>query len=405
MLINFTVNNYRSFMSDQTFSMEASNISEHTESLIKRGNGQFLPLAVVFGANASGKSNFLKALTMMKIMVMDSVRLNPEDELHFVPFLLVEGQADLPTTFEVEFFLEKTHYRYGFEYNSERVSGEWLYEIVQLKSTVKEKRLFNREDNTIEVNDKLFKEGKPFVNNLNPNRLFLSLVAQLNGPIAYQIIGWFSRLNLISGIEKSNHQEFTMTSFENEDTNSKQAQELFKRMKLGFKEVSIKTEKAADESDAKTLFTIHDILDKDKNVVDQLKVPFNAFESDGTIKVFGLSAIIFDALQHGGTLLIDELDAKLHVFLIEEIIKLFNDPKVNTTGAQLIFTAHSTHMLRSALFRRDEIWFTEKDEWDATNLYSLVEFKQSSGSKPRKDQNYEKAYLEGRFGAIPYIDE
>ncbi len=392
-------------MSDQTFSMEASNISEHTESLIKRDNGLFLPVAVVFGANASGKSNFLKALAMMKMMVMDSVRLNPGDQLHFTPFLLVDGKANLPTTFEIEFFLEGTHYRYGFEYNSDRIIGEWLYEVVQLKSTVKEKPLFNREDNTIEVNDKLFKEGKPFVNNLNPNRLFLSLVAQLNGPIAYQIIGWFSRLNLISGIEKSNYQEFTMTSFENKDTSSKQAQELFKRMKLGFKDVYIKTEKISDDTDAKTLFTIHDILDADKNVVDQLKVPFEAFESDGTIKVFGLSAIIFDALQYGGTLLIDELDAKLHVFLIEEIIKLFNNPKENKKGAQLIFTAHSTHILRSSLFRRDEIWFTEKDDWNATNVYSLVEFKQSSGHKTRKDQNYEKAYLEGRFGAIPYIDE
>ncbi|MEP6929332.1 MAG: AAA family ATPase, partial [Flavobacterium sp.] len=151
------------------------------------------------------------------------------------------------------------------------------------------------------------------------------------------------------------------------------------------------------------LRTLHNVYDNKGNVVSNYEFKLSDQESSGTNKIFDLSGFVLLTLQLGLVLIIDELDSKLHPILTQEIIKLFNNPETNPKNAQLIFTTHDTNLLGANLFRRDQIWFTEKDDFEATDMYSLLEFKDEDGKTIRKDRSFEADYIRGRYGAIPYI--
>lgn len=419
MLINFTVGNYRSFKNEKTLSMEAASIKEHKDAVISVDKYKLLPLAVLYGANSSGKSNVLSAFSVMKYVVVNSVKLNPDEEIvPFFPFMLDTKSFKLPTSFEVEFLIGTTYYRYGFEYNEKIIVTEWLYERMPGE---KEYNLFLRSGSAYKVSSTRFAEGKGKETNTSDNRLFLSLVAQLRGQKSVKIIEWFSNINFISGLDNRGYESFTKQMIQYRLEGFLPAFNFFQKLQLGFKDIKVKETEISNEfkkalagvpldiqkkmlQERNTeLRTIHEVFDENGNVARLDEFSEEMMESEGTKKVIELSGPLFDTLLNGKILLVDELDAKLHPILTRNIIMLFNDPQQNKKGAQLIFATHDTNLLNINYVRRDQVWFTEKDPQESTDLYSLVEFKDDEGTKVRKDRSLAKDYINGRFGAIPFI--
>ncbi len=417
MLTNFTIKNYRSFRLQRTFSMEATSIKEHITSVIKAGKYRLLPLAVFYGANSGGKSNFIQAIATMRSIVKHSVRLNEGDTLPYDPFALDNNSSSQPTLFEIQFIKDQVLYRYGFEYNQTDILSEWLYEK---KFGHREYELFIRAGSVIEVSAKRFAEGLGKEDLTNSNRLFLSLVAQLKGEKSNSIMAWFSECNVLSGIDSDGYEAFTLKMFLEHLNGSNQAQEFFKALQLGFTHFSVKQTEIPDDaleglpesirlqlekeiSSGSVIepITTHKVYDEYGLVIGERHFLKSRMESEGTKKVIEISGPLFDTLNNGKILVVDELDAKLHPLLTRNIALLFMDPEVNIHGAQLIFATHDTNLLDLGILRRDQIWFAEKDAVESTDLYSLVEFKDEKiiGN----EDNIKNDYIIGRYGAIPFI--
>lgn len=419
MLVNFTVKNFRSFKRERTFSMEASAIKEHRESVINNGKCRILPLAVLYGANSGGKSNLIEAVAVMRSVVIRSVRLNDGDRLPFDPFALDRTSESQPTFFEIQFIKGESLYRYGFEYNKEEIVSEWLYEK---RFGEKEYELFVRSREFIDVSGKRFPEGVGKEGMTNPNRLFLSLVAQLKGEKSNAVMNWFNSCNVVSGIDSEGYEGFTLRMFLTHQTEAEQAQAFFSDLQLGFTRFSVKEvdlpkemlEKAPKsiqsmlEKDSVSgsfiePLTTHNVYDDNGTVIGERDFQKNRMESEGTKKVIEMSGPIFNTLNKGNVLIVDELDAKLHPLLTRNIVLLFMDPRRNPNGAQLIFATHDTNLLDLDIIRRDQVWFAEKDNVESTDIYSLVEFKDGDGKKVRNDRDIKRDYIRGRYGAIPFI--
>ncbi len=418
MLVNFTVENYRSFKEERTFSMEACSIKEHKESVISKGKYNLLPLAVLYGANSSGKSNLIQAIATMRRIIKQSVRLNEGDTLPYDPFALDENSDSLPTSFEMQFIIDEALYRYGFEYNKTEIISEWLYEK---RFGEREYDLFVRSRDRIGVSSTRFPEGKEKEKLTNSNRLFLSLVAQLKGVKSNLIQAWFGRCNVLSGIDGKGYKNVTEKMFLEHLDGVDEAQEFFNTLQLGFSHFSMergdvpkevldkvpKSIKALLEQSLERKFiewiTTHKIYDESGLVIGKRNFNKDKMESEGTKKVIEISGPIFTVLREGETLIIDELDAKLHPLLTRNIVLLFMDPEKNKNGAQLIFATHDTNLLDLEIIRRDQIWFAEKDKVESTDIYSLVEFKDEDGKKVRNDRDIKRDYIRGRYGAIPFI--
>lgn len=415
MLVNFTVKNFRSFKHERTFSMEASSIKEHKESVKVVNKHKVLPLAVIYGANSSGKSNLIKALGCMAQIVMNSVKLNENDSIPYNPFALDENSEQKPTFFEIQFIKDDSLFRYGFEYTQKEIISEWLYEK---RFGEKEYYLFLRSHSFISISEARFKEGVGKTDLTNANRLFVSLVAQLKGAVSKRVMDWFASCNVLSGLDSEAFEGFTLGMFAEKNKGVDQALAFFKKLQLGFNNFVVKrstftndiVEKAPNDIKEKIregkivdTFTIHNVYDENGDVVKEKMFDEFDMESEGTKKVIEMSGPIFDTLNEGRVLIVDELDAKLHPLLTRNIVLLFMNPEINKNNAQLVFATHDTNLLNLKLLRRDQIWFAEKDKCESTDIYSLVEFKDDNGDKVRNDRNIEKDYITGRYGAIPFI--
>lgn len=419
MIIRYTVGNFRSFNDKRTLNFEGNGIAELKSNLFSVGKYKLLRSIVIYGANSSGKSNLIKAFERMRELILSSVKLNDSDELDYSPFLLSIENDKEPTFFETVFIQDNFCYRYGFEYNLTEITKEWLF---QRKDSKTEKTLFLRTTEGIAVSNE-FQEGIGKENSTNNNRLFISLVAQLGGKISKKLMEWFKGYNVISGLDHKDYNGFTTSMLHKKLDGCNESLNLFKTLKLGFKEIKttesefnqgqlpkdlpdkIKNRLIKELSGTMqiSLNTVHDKYDKNGNVVSTEEFDKDEMESEGTNKLIDLSGPIFDTLSLGKLLIIDELDAKLHPLITAHIINLFNNPKTNQKNAQLLFATHDTNLLSTDIFRRDQIWFTEKDEKEATDLYSLYDFNLPDGSKVRNDTNIEKNYMRGRYGAIPFI--
>ncbi|MBP2659839.1 MAG: putative abortive infection protein [Firmicutes bacterium] len=420
MLIGFTVGNFLSFNTKRTLSFKAAAISD-LDNVFTADNYKLLRSAVVYGANSSGKSNLIKALDRMRNVLLNSVKLNDKDPLDYSPFLLSEQSEHAPTHFEAEFLIAGKTYRYGFEYTLENIVNEWLF--VKPKAIKKETALFIRTAEGIGVAN-IFEEGKGKEEATNDNRLFVSLVAQLGGEISKQIIDWFRNYNVISGLAHQDYHGLTIRMLHDKKDGCEQALSLFHKLKLGFQEIlvkesefsmselpldlpdTLKSKFSKDLTGKKILSikTMHNKYDSQGIIVDSVAFDTERNESEGTKKIIDLAGPVFDSLLSGRMLIIDELDAKLHPLLTIQLVRLFNNKETNPNNSQLLFATHDTNLLSADLFRRDQVWFTEKDEFEQTDLYSLVEFRLPDGSKVRNDSNLEKNYIRGRYGAIPYIN-
>jgi AAA15 family ATPase/GTPase len=417
MIIEFTVGNFLSFNERRTLNFEAKGISELKRNVI--AEYKLLRSIVIYGANSSGKSNLIKALDRMRDLVLLSVKLNDSDELDYTPFLLSSENENVPTFFEVIFVLkDKKQFRYGFEYDNTEIINEWLFMGKGRKGEIP---LFLRTKDGIGVSDS-FSEGKDKESATNNNRLFISLVAQLGGEISKQIMEWFRHYNVLSGLEHKDYNGFSLMLHERL-YGCNESLSLFQTLKLGFSDIQIiesefkPTDLPKSMSDrlksqiTKELSgttkvdvkTIHNKYDKNGKITDRVLLDKNENESEGTKKIMDLSGPIFDTLKSGKILIVDELDAKLHPLITMQIVKLFNNPQTNPNNAQLLFATHDTNLLSLDLFRRDQIWFTEKNETEQTDLYSLYNFNLPDGNKVRNDANLEKNYIIFRYVSITFI--
>ncbi len=399
MLVNFTFKNFRSFKNEMTLSMEAAPIQELSDAVVKSCDEELLPVAVMYGANSSGKSNVLKALKAMRDVLLNSVRLNPKDKLDAEPFSLDLTSGDEPTSFEIQFTLNDSRFRYGFDYTAEAVIAEWLYEK---RPGEREFELFLRSGNDFKISKTRFAEGIGKQDATPGNRLFVSLVAQLNGKVSQTILDWFSNIEYISGMDGKEYADKTLWMLYSNIYIADSIMRFFHESELGLDEMVFTLDKSSDNPKLNAE-VVHAIFNQNGEKVGSEHFPIEKMESEGTKKMIEIAGPIFDAILNGKILIVDELDAKLHPFLTRKIISLFMDKGINSKGAQLIFATHDTNLLNIQYLRRDQIWFTEKDKSDSTDLYSLVEFRDDAGNKVRNDRNIEKDYINGRFGAIPFM--
>jgi AAA15 family ATPase/GTPase len=402
MLLEFTVGNFSSFKDKKTFSLEAGSISEHKDNVVKEGKYKVLRSAVIYGANSSGKSNFIKALKFMVDTVKNSSKLNSTDKLNVQPFLLNTETEKKPSFFEIIFVVSNIleidkRYRYGFEIDNDKIHSEWLY--VLTGKSKKEEVYFIRNLEGIGIADVL-EEAKGLESKTRDNGLFIALADQFNIDVAKNLMRHLSSLNILSGIDHEISIGATNVLWNNEE-HKFSIVEFIKKLNLGFSNFSISDD--AEIGFKKRVSTLHKMFDNKGNFISEVEFKMAEQESSGTNKLFDLAGYVIFTIKYGLALIIDELDAKLHPILTQEILKLFNNPETNPKNAQLIFTTHDTNLLGADLFRRDQIWFTEKDDFEATDMYSLLEFKDEDGNTIRKDRSFEKDYIRGRYGAIPYI--
>ncbi|WP_321298158.1 ATP-binding protein [Marinifilum fragile] len=418
MIIEFTVGNFLSFKENKTLSLEATNITEFKESVFKVDKYRLLKSAVLYGANSSGKSNFIKAMSTMKRIVMTSVEKSSASKFEITPFLLNTSSEEKPSYFEIVFLIDNSRYRYGFEVDNNSIYGEWLFKL----DGEDEVPLFIREENGIGVTDE-FDEGAGLESKTRENALFLSVVDQFNGEESGKIIGWFNKWGTISGLSHDNYRGVTFSLLD-EEKSKERLLDFFKDLDLGFQQLKFRKEKFQEsflptdlpseilddiinDLQGKTIArisTVHKKFNEDGSQIGYRDFDLRDQESSGTNKVIDISGPIFATLLGGGVLVIDELDAKLHPLMTAAITNLFNSPEYNTNNAQLIFATHDTNLLSYGRFRRDQIYFLEKDKYEASDLYSLIEYKEDgSSAKIRKDRSFEKDYINGRYGAIPFI--
>ncbi|MEZ4773384.1 MAG: ATP-binding protein [Bacteroidia bacterium] len=417
MLLEFTVGNFLSFKAKTTLSLAASSITEYGDTnLFTNERVSLLKGAIIYGANASGKSNFIRAISTMRRLVLQSFEHTSLNELDITPYLLSTETEKSPSFFEAVFIINDIRYRYGFEVDDKKIQAEWLFEA--RKNT--EKPMFVRLDGGIEVM-KDFPEGKNLEIRTRENALFLAVADQFNGEIAKKIMRWFHNLITISGLSHEGYKAVTFEMLENKQTRSALL-DFYEKLDLGFDNISINKKpfepgdlpKDMPENLMKHLVTdlegafridiktVHKKYNDDYKPVGEVEFDMRGQESSGTNKLFNISGPVFDVLNDGGVLVVDELDASLHPLLTLAITKLFNSNQFNPHHSQLIFATHDTNLLHYGNYRRDQIYFVEKDQYGASDMYSLVEYKEE-GKTIRKDRSFEKDYIEGRYGAIPFI--
>jgi len=429
MLVQLTVKNFKSIKEESTFSLVASKYhKEHqSDNVINLEDRDYSSLksAVLYGANASGKSVLLKAMGFIKSFIKKSSKESQAKEnIAIEPFKLSTETEHEPSSFELIFLFNKIQYRYGFEVNSTKVLAEWLY--VKRKREVE---VFYRENQSYSVNESKYKIAQTLVDRkmIRDNALLLSVSAQFNEKISKDILEWLQGFNIISGIKDHAYKGFTIEAMQNDPKFKQRILSFIKFADLGIEDLSVEefntnvfpSDIPEDlkefivknkESISPNVLTSHKKYDKRNILVDRESFIMDKDESAGTQKYFSLAGPIIDTLDNGGVLVIDELDARLHPILVFNIISLFHSNEVNKKNAQLIFATHDTNLLSQNVFRRDQIWLVEKDRYGASSFYSLADFKSTSEDdleqnqkSIRSDENFEKNYLLGKYGAVPYI--
>lgn len=418
MLVEFQVENYLSYRDAKTLSLVASGqVSEHSETnVISTERIPILKSAVIYGANASGKSNLLSAMATMRWFVVNSSKETQADEpIDISPFKLDAATENEPSRFEITFFLNGIRYRYGYETTRKSIVAEWLFEAKKDA----EKPLFLREGDGIDVRAG-FPEGKNLESKTRDNSLFLSVAANFNGSISVEIIKWFRDLNIAHGLHENQYARISTKMIQDSGKRTRLI-ELIQKADLNIEDV-IATEEKIDHSTLRDLLTekafqeMAEHIPKNETSLTSVHTKYSEGtpsgtvlmdlekeESEGTKKFFRLAGPILNSLERGTILVADELEAKLHPLLTRMIVRLFHSKTTNPNGAQLIFATHDTNLLEHVNFRRDQIWFAEKDQQQATDLYSLAEIK--TPKKVRKDASYEKDYFRGKYGAIPYLGD
>ena len=411
MLIQFSFKNYKSFRDEATLDLSAAKMTEFSDRVVSEGNDKILPMAAIYGANASGKSNIYNAFGYMADYVIESFKYGDEEEkfeeYRPTPFLFDSVSNDAESGFEVYFTIpgdkaEKT-YNYGFCVDRHGVTEEWLN--VKAKTARKYASVFYRstEEDTLDLSG-LPKSSRDNIQvALEKQVLIVSLGAKLKVNKCKDIRDWFMANEFADfGDPFTNFflSRRLPKGFVDDNRVQKKVIEYFASFDEHIKDFEI--EKLPNDADSKEetykISSLHKKIDSDTFAAIPLSM-----ESAGTLKMFALYPELQDVLEKGSVFFIDELNARLHPLLVRNFLLTFLNPEINTRHAQLIFTTHDTWQLSNQLLRRDEVWFTEKDEQGISKLYSLADFVDESGARIRKDESYEKNYLIGKYGAIPTL--
>lgn len=411
MLIQFSFKNYKSFREEVTLDLSATKITEFSERVVTAGGEKILPVAAIYGANASGKSNIYNALAYMSEYVADSFKYGGEEKKFErykpTPFLFDSTSADADATFEVYFTIpedknERT-YNYGFCVDKEGVTEEWFNS--KAKSARKFSRVFYRNRNEEELDlSGLPKNSRENIKiALEKQVLVASLGAKLKISKCKIIRDWFL-MNEFADFGDPFTNIFLSHRLPGGFVDDKRIQKKVIEFFSSFDEQikDFKVEKVPSEGEVQedqyTIKALHKKIDSDE----MAEIPLGA-ESAGTLKMFALYPELQEVLEHGSVFFIDELNARLHPLLVRNFLLTFLNPEINVNHAQLVFTTHDTWQLSNQLLRRDEIWFVEKDGRGVSTLYSLADFVDEDGSHIRKDESYEKNYMIGKYGAIPTL--
>lgn len=414
MLIEFRIKNFRSLRDEQVLSLVASPdktlLDTHTQDTGLKAAPHLLKSAVVYGANASGKSNLIKALQYMRGVVLESAALQPGqtfDRLH--PFKLDATSGSQPTEFEVTFVLDGVRYQYGFAMNSQRIVSEKLLVYKAFKPQRWFERRFDAESgkDVYEFGPSLKGAKNLWEGATRPNALFLSVAVQLNSEALHLVFDWFASRLVILNEQSPLSPQFSMQMLKQE-AQRKAICEFLRAADISIADIEVaskqamvhtinfdlatgKREETASEQTVDEV-KFHHITEHGRAVFDLMD------ESSGTRNLLFLTAPILDILSKGLTLVVDELDTSLHTLLVQALVRLFHQSDINMGGAQLIFTTHDTSLLDAyGLLRRDQVWFIEKHPDQSSSLYPLLDF------SPRKNEALERGYLQGRYGALPFL--
>lgn len=397
MLCQFTVKNYKSIRDEMTFDMQAAAISEHENNIIRDKDGElFLPISAIYGPNGGGKSNVLEAMHTLASKVLRPLyatgdkeeRIFLQKRLLIEPFAFSKKTKSQPTEFEIFFRTEIAEYRYKLHIMKDVVNYESL-DRVKL-DTGRRSALFERDTEEISLKGVFSKlKASEDLSATLPLLSYLGITYKKN-EVVKDVLDWFEY-----GIDFLNYgnpiEELRMAVSNSEDVKQLML-DMIQEMDLDIVDFRV----VEDENDRIDVYT--------KHLVDGYETELNLLEeSSGTRKLFGLMPFIAGCLFTGTVLVIDELDAKIHPVLLRHIIMMFNDMSINKKKAQLIFTSHDLSTMNNEVFRRDEIWFVAKGNAQNSKLYSLVEFKNEKGESVRKDAKFDKQYLEGKYGADPYL--
>ncbi len=391
MLCQFSVKNYKSYRDETTLEMQAENIKEFEDSLIlsEKDSKKFLPISVIYGPNAGGKSNLLEAFVTLSTnvvfpiaMIKQTIKVLP---MQIVPYKFCDEET--PTEFEVYYRVGKSEFRYNIDFLKDKIVYESLYVLTE--NAKRPAKVFIRENDIIDLGDELERNKVKTNNNLEiPFLSFLSVSYDID--IIKQAIEFFLNTMIISFSNDDIENTLNDMAFENEIKHK--VIELFRNMDIDV--VDYRAEKISNDN--YKIFMKHIINGKEYelNLSD---------ESKGTQKLFSLLPKLISSLNYGSLTLIDEMDAKLHPKLIEYIIEMYKSPKINKKGAQLIMTSHDLTTMTSDIYRRDEILFASKNVENVSELYSLYEIRDVNGERIRAKTPFNKQYAEGKYGADPYL--
>ena len=403
MLIRFSFKNFKSFKNENCLDMEATSLKEHEYNVAKTENGEYLKVSAIYGANASGKTNVLQAFDYMKNRILisdDSKKNSPIDEENIYSFMINNN----PIALEVEILAKNNKiYKYGFEVLKDTIISEWLFE----KRVNKFYAIFERENNNVSMKSTKISD----LVNIDERTLFLNIYSKIdrNNEDFSNVYDWFVN-SMYLDLGNPNFERFINNRVSlkilSDENYKKELLKFIKTIDSGIE--GIKTTPDSLEA-VKSNNGIIDIEVLHRGENGELKaLPFY-LESNGTRKMFHLFDFFMDALKNGMVLFVDELDAKLHPLLTRYIINLFHNSKTNIGNGQLIYSTHDTVNLNKETFRRDEIWFAEKDKDGISEIYALSDYiledDKNAGKKVRNDATYNKDYLTGRYGAIPVLEE
>jgi AAA15 family ATPase/GTPase len=422
MLIKFSVANFKTFRNKAELVFIASNYDKTREEEnlypCDTFNHSILKSAVIYGANASGKSKLMEAFTFMRNFVLSSSRESQKGEpISVEPFLLNTETTNKPSEFEIIFIHKKQLFRYGFEVDKNKVISEWLF----YRPLTKEIELFVRHGQQFVVHERKFAKGNKLAREkmIRENALMLSVAAQFNEEVAGSVIDWFKRFKIISALQPQGYKSYSLSSLK-DNTKRLKILEMLQKADLNISDLYLEPVDAVnlpenlhgnlknivlkkienEKTEFFALNTVHQVFDGNGNMANQVIFDMDNDESSGTNQFFALTGPIIDVIENGYVLAVDELDSKLHPNLVLKIIEIFNSKELNPKNAQLIFNTHDTNLLSADVFRRDQIWFVEKDRFGVSNLFSLSDIKEV-----RKEEDFENNYINGKYGAIPIISD
>ena len=391
MIYEFNFKNFRSYKTGAGIDFTAKPIGEFKESLItqKADKIELLPVCAIYGPNGGGKSSVLFALLALRNIIIEPLiqMAFMKSKNEKLALLSIEELQDTIKPITILFSLENHKYRYEISLLKNIICEENLF--FENLETGEVRSIFERDREEIYLDERVQSIDIEQINESLPIISYISMFKNID--VIDEVIKFFLRIQIVDFDKPAQDRRILVSAL---DRNKKQILNILNSMGIDICDINIEY---AEDGKVKNVYTKH-ILENGS----QKELKFEE-ESSGTRKVFSILPVILNVIKSGNLLVIDELDAKLHPVLVQRIIEMFTNPKLNTKGAQLLFTSHDLTTMNNKIFRRDEIWFSAINAYDESVLYSLVDFRKENGDKPRNDENYNKQYLEGRYGADPYM--